>query len=128
MNEEQTIRQDELYELEQYRRLLDHTPAELGVLDLEGRFLYNTPAGIQDPDMRAWIVGKTHHEYCGRRDLPISFADNRQNYIDQCINEKRTATFEDSINDRSGQTRFICVFSVRLSMLMDLPSAVTPAR
>ena len=86
MNEEQTIRQDELYELEQYRRPLDHTPAELGVLDPKGRFLYNTPAGIQDPDMRALIVGKTHHEYCGRRDLPISFADNRQNYIDQCIN------------------------------------------
>ena len=49
MNEEQTIRQDELYELEQYRRLLDHTPAELGVLDPEGRFLYNTPAGSGKP-------------------------------------------------------------------------------
>ena len=45
MNEDQTRRQDELNELEQYRRLLDHIPAELSVLDLEGRFLYNTPAG-----------------------------------------------------------------------------------
>ena len=57
-------------ELEQYRRLLDNIPAELGILDVKGRFLFNTPSGIKDTAMRQWIIGKTHHEYCYKRGLP----------------------------------------------------------
>jgi len=36
-------------ELEIYRRLLDNIPAELGIFDPQGRFIYNTPSGIKDP-------------------------------------------------------------------------------
>ena len=49
-------------ELEQYRRLLDNLPAELGVFDTAGRFLFNTPSGIRDPATREWVLGKTHHD------------------------------------------------------------------
>lgn len=82
---------DLLDELQQYRRLLDNIPAELGILDLEGRFLFNTPSAIRDPIMREWAIGKNHHEYCRKRGRPKSFADNRQKYINQCINEKKLA-------------------------------------
>ena len=36
-------------ELEIYRRLLDNIPAELGIFDPQGKFIYNTPSGIKDP-------------------------------------------------------------------------------
>lgn len=99
-------------ELEQYRRLLDNIPAELGILDVKGRFLFNTPSGIQDPEMRQWVIGKTNHEYCSKRGLPKSFADNRQKYIDQCIREKQAISFEEPITDKSGQIRhYIRFFS-----------------
>jgi len=102
MKNEHKSRKELLDELEQYRRLLDNIPAELGVLDLEGRFLFNTPAGIHDPEMRQWIIGKNHHEYCAHRNLPKSFADNRQIQIDKCIKEKRLVTFEEPIRDKAG--------------------------
>ncbi len=98
-------------ELEQYRRLLDNIPAELGILDVKGRFLFNTPSGIQDPEMRQWIIGKTHHEYCHKRGLPESFADNRQKYIDLCIKGKKLVTFEEPIMDKSGQLRVYLRFA-----------------
>ncbi len=87
------------------RRLLDNIPAELGILDSEGRFLFNTSTGIHDPEMRDWIIGKNHHEYCEKRHLPKSFADNRQKQIDKCIAEKRLVTFEEPIMDKGGHLK-----------------------
>jgi len=87
------------------RRLLDNIPAELGILDSEGRFLFNTSTGIHDPEMRDWIIGKNHHEYCEKRHLPKSFADNRQKQIDKCIAEKRLVTFEEPIMDKDGHLK-----------------------
>ncbi len=65
---------DLLTELAQYRRLFNNIPAEIGVFDLEGRFLFNTPTGISDPRMREWILGKTHHDYCSERGYPMAIA------------------------------------------------------
>jgi len=87
------------------RRLLDNIPAELGILDSEGRFLFNTSTGIHDPEMRQWIIGKNHHEYCEKRGLPRSFADNRQKQIDKCIAEKKLVTFEEPIMDKDGNLK-----------------------
>ncbi len=61
---------DLLTELAQYRRLFNNIPAEIGVFDLEGRFLFNTPTGMPDPRMREWILGKTHHDNCSERGYP----------------------------------------------------------
>ena len=69
---------DLINELEQYRRILNNIPAEIGVFDPQGRFLFNTPSGIRDPEVRAWVLGKTHHDFCRRRDYPIEIADRRQ--------------------------------------------------
>ncbi len=46
----------------------------IGVVDPEGRFLFNTPTGIPDPRMREWILGKTHHDYCSERGYPMALA------------------------------------------------------
>ena len=70
-----------LDELEQYRRLLSNIPAEIGVLDLDGRYLFNTPSGIHDLAVRQWILGKTNHDYCRERNYPMSIADERQSVI-----------------------------------------------
>ncbi len=97
-------KRDLIAELE-LRRLLDNIPAELGILDPQGRFLFNTSAGIHDPEMRQWIIGKNHHEYCEKRGLPRSFADNRQKQIDKCIAEKKLVTFEEPIIDKDGNLK-----------------------
>ena len=90
-------------ELEQYRRLLNNIPAEIGVFDREGRFLFNTPSGIKDPATRQWVIGKTHHDWCRKRNHPISIADKRQAVIDQCVAEKRIVTIEELWHDKAGQ-------------------------
>ena len=93
-------------ELEQYRRLLDNIPAEIGVFDPEGRFLFNTPSGIRHAGTREWVLGKTHHDWCRKRGHPMAIADRRQQVIETCVREKRGESFEELwIDRRDGHRR-----------------------
>ncbi len=83
--------------------MLNNIPAEIGVFDRKGRFLFNTPSGIKDPAMRQWVIGKTHHDWCRKRNYPLSIADKRQAVIDQCVAEKRIVTLEELWHDKAGQ-------------------------
>jgi len=93
-------------ELKIYRRLLDNIPAELGIFDPKGRFIYNTPSGIKDPAVRKWVVGKTHHDYCKKRNYPIEIADRRQRIIEQVVKENRIIPFEELWIDKKGKERY----------------------
>ncbi len=94
---------DLINELEQYRRILNNIPAEIGVLDPEGRYLFNTPSGITDPQLRKWMLGKTNHEWVRKRGHPIEIADKRQAAVDHCITEKESVTFEEIWTDKRGR-------------------------
>lgn len=92
-------------ELEIYRKLLDNIPAEMGILDSKGRYIYNSPSGIKDPELRKWMIGKTNHEWCKKRNHPISIADRRQEVIEKVIKEKRMVTFEELWIDQQGKEK-----------------------
>ena len=96
---------DLITEFEQYRRLFNNIPAEIGVFDPEGRFLFNTPSGIPDPEMREWVLGKTHHDYCRKRNYPMAIADKRQGVIEDCVTGKEAITFEEVWTDKQGRGR-----------------------
>ena len=94
---------DLINELEQYRRILNNIPAEIGVLDTDGRYLFNTPSGIRDPGVREWMLGKTNHEWVRERSHPIEIADRRQEAVDHCVTEKEPVTFEETWTDKQGR-------------------------
>ena len=94
---------DLINELEQYRRILNNIPAEIGVLDTDGRYLFNTPSGIRDPEVREWMLGKTNHEWVRERGHPIEIAHKRQWAVDHCVTEKESVTFEEIWTDRQGR-------------------------
>ena len=94
---------DLINELEQYRRILNNIPAEIGVLDTDGRYLFNTPSGIRDPEVREWMLGKTNHEWVRERGHPIEIAEKRQWAVDHCVTEKESVTFEEIWTDKQGR-------------------------
>lgn len=103
---------DLITEFEQYRRLFNNIPAEIGVFDPEGRFLFNTPSGIADPEMREWVLGRTHHDYCRKRNYPMAIADRRQGVIEDCVTGKEAITFEEVWTDKQGRHRnYVRTFS-----------------
>ena len=103
---------DLINELEQYRRILNNIPAEIGVLDPEGRYLFNTPSGITDPQLREWMLGKTNHEWVRKRGHPTEIADQRQAAVDHCVAEKEAVTFEEIWTDKRGhRLHYVRTFS-----------------
>ena len=113
---------DLITELEQYRRLFNNIPAEIGVFDPEGRFQFNTPSGIRDPRMREWVLGKTHHDYCRKRNYPMAIADKRQAVIEECVAGKEAITFEEVWTDKQrGRRNYVRTFSP----ILDADGSVT---
>jgi|GEM_PF-5579525 len=96
---------DLMAEVEQHRRLLDHIPVEIGIFDTAGRFLFNSSAGIRDPAVRQWVLGRTHHDYCRARNYPLAIADRRQRAIEQVVAEHRSVSIEELWVGRSGRHR-----------------------
>ena len=120
---ERDLTPDLISELEQYRRLLNNIPAEIGVCDPQGRFLFNTPSCIRDPAVREWTLGKTLHEYCRKLKYPVEIADRRQDAIEHCVTEQEAITFEELWTDRkSGQRRY---YARTFSPVLDDAGAVT---
>ena len=106
MSEDDSENPHLIEELEQYRRLLDNIPAEIGVFDPEGRFLFNTPSGIRHAGTREWVLGKTHHDWCRKRGHPMAIADRRQQVIERCVRDKSGESFEELwIDRRDGRRR-----------------------
>ncbi len=99
----ESLTPDLINELEQYRRILNNIPAEIGVLDTDGRYLFNTPSGIRDPGVREWMLGKTNHEWVRERGHPIEIADKRQTAVDHCVTQKESVTFEEIWTDKQGR-------------------------
>ncbi|MEW6751919.1 MAG: ATP-binding protein [Candidatus Latescibacterota bacterium] len=94
-------------ELEQFHAdVLDGLPAQVGVLDSRGRFLYLNPAAVEDAELRQWAVGKTPNE-CMRA-AQLANVDCRppwRHVVAACFGRRETVTFEQAIRDRAGTVR-----------------------
>ncbi len=102
------IAEEELVRLETfYRTILDELPADLAVMDVDGRMIYLNPSSVRDPELRAWLIGKTGHDYCRRKGIDTALADRRVAHIREAVANRATVSFEETIEDRSGRARHI---------------------
>jgi len=89
-----------------YEQLLDEMPAEVAVFDAEGRVRYVNPAGVADPEVREWLIGKTVDDYVRR--LGLNFVESKPSWrdvVNECRRTLRSVTFEQTVADAVGTTR-----------------------
>jgi PAS domain S-box-containing protein len=72
--------------LQFYEAILDNIPADIAVFDPEHRYIYINKQAIKNPDTRAWIIGKNDFEFCQRRGLPLSIAEQRRQSFINTVN------------------------------------------
>lgn len=86
-----------------YKSILDNIPADVAVLDKGKRYIYLNPSAVKDPEMRAWMIGKTDLDYAKHRNLPESLALLRQSRFEHILDGGiDDYTFEESI-ERDGE-------------------------
>ncbi len=88
-----------------YETVLNHLPSDVAVLDPEHRYRFVNPAGVADPAIRQWIVGRTDAEYCAYRQRPMEMADRRYALFEQAIRERRLIMWEERLTAADGTTR-----------------------
>ncbi|RJF71638.1 EAL domain-containing protein [Deinococcus cavernae] len=82
-----------------YETLLRAIPAPLTVLNPQGQYVFCNAGAIRDPEIRAWIIGKTDEEYMNYRQYAPSLLERRQAHYQQAIRERRSVTFEETFEN-----------------------------
>ena len=89
-----------------HEELLNVLPAQVAVFDAKGRLLYANPAGIDDPEVRRWAIGRTVGEYARRAGLTtVDSKPPWREVANACFRRLETVTFEQTIKCRDGRTR-----------------------
>lgn len=88
-------------------QILNDLPADVSVMEPDGRILFLNAGSVRDPEMRAWLVGKTGLDYCRRRGLDPSLALRRQEFIDEAVATRRMVRFEETMRNAAGHERHI---------------------
>jgi signal transduction histidine kinase/DNA-binding NarL/FixJ family response regulator len=79
-----------------YEFVFNQLPCDIGVFDAQFRYLYVNAAGIRDPAVREWVIGKDNFEYCAHYGHPMALAENRHAYMSLARDERRLVTFEET--------------------------------
>lgn len=87
-----------------YQEVLDNLPADIGVFDPKGRYLYVNPAGIKDTTLRNWIIGKTDFDYCNYRSRDTAMAEERKEIFRQIRDTGKEQVYEEEIKKEGKET------------------------
>ncbi len=90
-----------------YEHVLNNIPADIAVHDSQQRFLYVNPTAIKDPEVRAWMIGKTHEDYCEYRNKPLLLAEDRNKVFAELMRTKKQQQWEESFTLPDGSARHL---------------------
>lgn len=90
-----------------YEQVLNDLPADVSVMDPEGRIRYLNTRSVADPALRAWLIGRTGEDYCRRRGLDPALAQRRQRHLEEAVASRRIVQFEEVIRRADGTRRHI---------------------
>ncbi|HLA63879.1 MAG TPA: PAS domain S-box protein, partial [Rhodothermales bacterium] len=77
-----------------YEAVLEQSPTQIIVVDREGRYVHLNPAYEPDPEIRAWLIGKTVLDYGRRTGLDESIGREIRAAEDDVVQTGRACTLE----------------------------------
>lgn len=90
-------RTDELQSQKKFTdEILNKIPTEIAVYDHEKKYLYVNPKGIENEEIRDWIIGKTDFDYCKLKGIDLSIATRRHESFEK-IKHNETAEWIDEL-------------------------------
>ena len=95
--EQKLAEQREFYEF-----VLNQMPCDVVVFDSQLRYKFVNISPSHNPELRAWVVGKTTAEFCAYRNHPAGTAAVREARMEEAVRERRLVTFEESFPRAEG--------------------------
>lgn len=77
--------------------ILSNIPADVAVFDKNHSYLFISPNGVADPEMRNWLIGKNDFDYCLKKGLDSTMALKREDYFQEAKRTGRQVEWIDEI-------------------------------
>lgn len=87
-----------------YEQILNNIPADIVVFAPDNRFLYVNPVAVGNPQLRQWMIGKTHDEYCLYSNKPMQVYEQRKKMFEAVVSTKTAREWEEKIATEAGET------------------------
>lgn len=101
------LRKEAEYEKNFYISVLENIPSDIGVFDTEHRYLYVNKKGINDPEVRQFMFGKTDYDYCKLKNISTEVADKRRAFFNTVMQSNTSVEWEDDYKQPNGEIRTI---------------------
>jgi signal transduction histidine kinase len=88
-----------------YETIFNQIPADVVIIDDEFRYVFLSEIAVQDPEVRAWLVGKNDFEYCALRGLDTQLATVRQARLQEARLTRKPVKFIEVRMGRDGIER-----------------------
>ncbi len=85
--------------------ILKSLPADITVLDRDGRYVYVNPSAVRDAAVRKWVIGKTEEECthgASQTALPVVGKDR----LEEVRRTRRSITWEDKTTGMAGEGQY----------------------
>lgn len=86
-----------------YEQILNNIPADIIVLTPDNRYLYVNPMAVSKPQLRKWMIGKTHEEYSLYTNKPLQLYENRKKMFESVVASKTRREWEERMVREDGE-------------------------
>jgi len=86
-----------------YEQILNNIPADIVVLTPDHRYMYVNPVAVDKPELRKWMIGKTHEEYSLYTNKPMQVFESRKKMFDIAVSTRKRQEWEESLLGSDGQ-------------------------
>lgn len=73
--------------------VLNAIPADIAVFDENHKYVFVNKQAVHDPEMRAWMIGKTDYDYCKKKGLDFKLAEERTLNFNKAVATKEAFEF-----------------------------------
>ncbi len=87
-----------------YEQILNNVPADIIVFDTEQRYLYVNPMAVSNPELRKWLIGKSHEEYVAHTKKPLEIDKARKNAFNKVLKTRAKQEWEEHYVNPKGET------------------------
>ncbi len=87
--------------------VLYNLPSDIGVFDLDHKYIYLNPSAVQKNEVRDFLIGKTDFDYCEYRGIDTKMAEERHRLFQEVFTSESTSTWEDSHKQPDGTVKTV---------------------
>ncbi len=87
--------------------VLYNLPSDIGVFDLDHKYMYLNPAAVKNNEVRDFLIGKTDFDYCELRGIDTKMAEERHQLFQEVFTSESTSTWEDTHKKADGTTKTV---------------------